>query len=234
LLLNSETTTAIGSAYSNPLLSSSPASSSSSSNNNHNIQSQSSYTQPTSTSSRSLLRDREPSNSTTPLSSSLGTLNLGGLASNISSTSNTISTSLGNAALSDIAELSSALSLGPPSSPPSLAAQSSVAPPLPIKSNNNTVPLEVAAGASEPLTISEHAYISPQTLFIGDLSLYCAEKDLFDLFSKYGALLTVRLKRNHNQQKNLSYGFVKYYNQADAETAFKELNGFVFFGRALR
>jgi RNA recognition motif-containing protein len=75
------------------------------------------------------------------------------------------------------------------------------------------------------------------TLFLGDLSIYCQEKDLFQLCSKFGAIAAIKIKRNDNGQvrkPHLSYGFVKFRFIESARTAFTELNGLVYLGRPIR
>lgn len=78
--------------------------------------------------------------------------------------------------------------------------------------------------------------MSPQrrTLFLGDLPIFCTEQDLDDLFSRYGEIYEIRLKKDPNTQRNLSYGFVKFVVPACAAMAKQELNGYLLHGRAMR
>jgi RNA recognition motif-containing protein len=75
------------------------------------------------------------------------------------------------------------------------------------------------------------------TLFLGDLSIYCEEKDIFELARRYGPVESIQIKRTDDGQvrkPHLSYGFVKFVQPESAEAAFSSLNGVVFLGRALR
>ncbi len=71
-------------------------------------------------------------------------------------------------------------------------------------------------------------------LFLGDISLFCSEDDLIRAFEKFGQLADVRIKRNRVTKRNLSYGFVEYYDFQSAEAAVRAMNGQVVCGRALK
>lgn len=72
------------------------------------------------------------------------------------------------------------------------------------------------------------------TLFVGDLSIFCTEADLRELFETFGELSEVKIIRCEETKKNLSYGFVKYEDTEAAVKAIDELNGFMLCGRPLR
>lgn len=72
------------------------------------------------------------------------------------------------------------------------------------------------------------------TLFVGDLSIFCTEEDLKELFEQYGELAEVKIIRCEETKKNLSYGFVKYVETDAAVKANEELNGTMLCGRPLR
>jgi RNA recognition motif-containing protein len=74
----------------------------------------------------------------------------------------------------------------------------------------------------------------PSTLFIGDLSIFCTIQDIEKVFSTFGPIVDIRIKRDENTNKNLSYGFVKYVLVNSAEQALNNLNGFVLCGRPMR
>ena len=58
-----------------------------------------------------------------------------------------------------------------------------------------------------------------RTLFVGDLSVYCSENDLQTLFSQFGPIEKITIKRGVSGSTNLSYGFVKFYHRESAEAA---------------
>mmetsp|Transcript_11449 Transcript_11449/g.12367 ORF Transcript_11449/g.12367 Transcript_11449/m.12367 type:complete len:459 (-) Transcript_11449:2173-3549(-) len=75
------------------------------------------------------------------------------------------------------------------------------------------------------------------TLFLGDLSVYCQEKEVFALFRTYGPIESIQIKRSDDsaiRKPHLSYGFVKFQHRESAERALVELSGKLLLGRALR
>ena len=72
------------------------------------------------------------------------------------------------------------------------------------------------------------------TLFLGDLSVFCTEKDIRKLFRPFGTIEAIRVKRGSSSKTNLSYGFIKFSTRESAEMALDQLNGILFLGRALR
>ena len=72
-----------------------------------------------------------------------------------------------------------------------------------------------------------------RTLFLGDLSVYCTEEDIYQFFGQFGTIEKIRLKHATNN-KNLSYGFVTYTSREVAVRVLQTMNGQLFLGRALR
>jgi RNA recognition motif-containing protein len=72
------------------------------------------------------------------------------------------------------------------------------------------------------------------TLFLGDLSLFCAEKDIEDAFRRFGQMVEVRIQRSKETARALSYGFIEFSEPAFAEAALSSMNNFVLKGRPLR
>jgi RNA recognition motif-containing protein len=72
------------------------------------------------------------------------------------------------------------------------------------------------------------------TLFLGDLSVFCTEKDIRKLFRPFGTIEAIRVKRGTSNKTNLSYGFIRFTYPDSAEQALKHLNGIMFLGRALK
>ncbi len=79
-------------------------------------------------------------------------------------------------------------------------------------------------------------FLLTTTLFLGDLSVLCNEIHVRELFSRYGELERVQLKKSDRDphRAHLGFGFVKFSSRASAERALEELNGYFFMGRALR
>ncbi len=72
------------------------------------------------------------------------------------------------------------------------------------------------------------------TLFVGNLSVFCTERDLEQVFVPYGAILEIRMAKSEDHSKHLSYGFVKFASVASAQLAMHELNGQLLCGRPLK
>lgn len=72
------------------------------------------------------------------------------------------------------------------------------------------------------------------TLFLGDLSAFCSEADINEIFSPYGEVLEIKIMRSEETHRNLSYGFIKFAAHNSAKKALNGLNGVLFCGRNLR
>jgi RNA recognition motif-containing protein len=72
-----------------------------------------------------------------------------------------------------------------------------------------------------------------RTLFIGDLSWFCQENDVFDAFSPVGEIEDIRLIRS-KENKCLGYGFITFKTAQDAYNAMNQMNGQVLVGRKLK
>lgn len=74
-----------------------------------------------------------------------------------------------------------------------------------------------------------------RTLFLGDLSLYCTEKEIFQVFTSFGPIVSIHLKRvPQGPATHLSYGFVRFQHRYSAENAMISMQGALLFGRPLR
>jgi RNA recognition motif-containing protein len=74
-------------------------------------------------------------------------------------------------------------------------------------------------------------------LFVGNTSFFCNEVDLFELFSKFGKVIRVRMKRSGiglNGGRTLMYGFVEMADLINAQDAVKSLHGTRHLGRDIR
>jgi RNA recognition motif-containing protein len=82
-----------------------------------------------------------------------------------------------------------------------------------------------------------HSVARPTTLFLGDLSVYCTERNIFELFQNFGQVECVQIKKSEDgsiPKPHLCYGFVKFHHRACAELAFSTANGKIFLGRPIR
>jgi RNA recognition motif-containing protein len=74
----------------------------------------------------------------------------------------------------------------------------------------------------------------PNEVFVGDLSFFCQELQLFELFSVYGLVTDARVKRSDRGNRTLMYGFVRMAELEQAAQAATELHGKLYMGRKMR
>ncbi len=102
-------------------------------------------------------------------------------------------------------------------------------PPRPAQHQNNLFKYHFQA---EPLPFSTPVPQEDTTLFVGDLSVYCTEKDLLELFCSFGTIEAVTIKRHGN--KSSCYGFLRFKRRQDADRAKQQMNGYLVHGRKMR
>ena len=69
------------------------------------------------------------------------------------------------------------------------------------------------------------------TLFVGDLSVYCTNEELYSLLDHYD-IHDVIIKMKNN--RSCCYGFVRFYSIESAELCLQEMNGVLFKGRNIK
>ena len=74
--------------------------------------------------------------------------------------------------------------------------------------------------------------VSPK-LYVGNLSYEAAESDLFDLFSKVGAVKNVEVAMDRHSQRSKGFGFVEMESLDTAKLAAEKLNRTDFMGRQI-
>ncbi len=74
----------------------------------------------------------------------------------------------------------------------------------------------------------------PTEIFIGDLSYFCTETHLFELFSQYGNVQSVRIVRSQKKTRSLNFGFVCLETVHQAQEVSKLLNNHLFMGRNIK
>jgi RNA recognition motif-containing protein len=73
-----------------------------------------------------------------------------------------------------------------------------------------------------------------RVLFVGNLSYFCEEQHLFELFSEYGRVEAVRIVQNVEKTKSLMYGFVTMSSHAEACQIVDLMDGHLFMGRKIK
>ena len=71
-------------------------------------------------------------------------------------------------------------------------------------------------------------------IFVGNLSYFCEEKDLYDLFNQYVSVMNVRLMRSDDKKRSLMFGFILLTSRHEVESISLLLNNHLFMGRQLR
>ncbi len=71
------------------------------------------------------------------------------------------------------------------------------------------------------------------SVFVGDLSYFCTEIELASLFSPFGGIISVEIKRGRHGD-SLMHGFLEFVNNDEAHRAIQEINGIKFMGRKIR
>jgi RNA recognition motif-containing protein len=71
-------------------------------------------------------------------------------------------------------------------------------------------------------------------LFVGDLSFFCAESDLHQMFAPFGKIVKIRIKRSGATRRTLMYGFVIMSSAEEAQRAKDALHGRRYMGRDMR
>lgn len=75
---------------------------------------------------------------------------------------------------------------------------------------------------------------SQDSLFVGDLGRFCREDELLELFSNYGHVLNVIIKKSKRDGNSLGYGFVKMSTLDEAKLAMEKLDGVILSGRPIK
>lgn len=87
---------------------------------------------------------------------------------------------------------------------------------------------------SFPMANHENNVTPMRTLFVGDLSFFCEDSDLRMLFSSFGEVISVEIKRGRATGDSLMHGFVEMDSEQNAEVALNELRNKKFLGRKMR
>lgn len=74
--------------------------------------------------------------------------------------------------------------------------------------------------------------MSNKKLYVGNLNFNCADEELLNLFSQYGNVISARVIKDRDTGRSKGFGFVEM-EDADAQNAIQNLNGFSLAGRAI-
>jgi RNA recognition motif-containing protein len=76
--------------------------------------------------------------------------------------------------------------------------------------------------------------VPPGSIFIGDISKEVSEDDLKDMFTAFGEVIDVVIKRSRTTNQSLGYGFVTMKNAELARSCLEQKGDIVLKGRKLR
>mmetsp|Transcript_40414 Transcript_40414/g.103475 ORF Transcript_40414/g.103475 Transcript_40414/m.103475 type:complete len:638 (+) Transcript_40414:242-2155(+) len=94
-----------------------------------------------------------------------------------------------------------------------------------------------AAGGSTPAAAAgggSGAANPFNSLYVGDLLPEVNEAELYDLFSRIGSVISIKLCRDIITRRSLGYAYVNYQQPADAQRALEELNFALMRGQQMR
>jgi len=74
--------------------------------------------------------------------------------------------------------------------------------------------------------------MSSKKLYVGSLNFKCTDEDLHNLFSQFGNVISARVIIDRDTGRSKGFGFVEM-EDADAQNAIQNLNGFSFSGREI-
>lgn len=94
--------------------------------------------------------------------------------------------------------------------------------------HSNTTTAMMRATPNHAISVPSHE------IFVGNLSYFCEERDLFALFDEYGHVKNVRIVWNDERTRPLMYGFVLLASHQEVIEMKKLLDNHLFMGRHLR
>ncbi|KAL8159176.1 hypothetical protein V2J09_000713, partial [Rumex salicifolius] len=80
----------------------------------------------------------------------------------------------------------------------------------------------------------EHALKTSSTVYIGNLSFYTTEEQVYELFSWVGEIKKIIMGLDKNTKTPCGFSFVLYYSRKDAEDAVKYISGTILDDRPIR
>jgi cold-inducible RNA-binding protein len=84
---------------------------------------------------------------------------------------------------------------------------------------------------NKPFTEKEQ--LSVTNIFVGNLNYQTTQDDLFEAFSRYGAVERVNIVTDRDTGQPRGFAFVEMTERKDAEAAISQLNGTELNGRAM-
>lgn len=83
-------------------------------------------------------------------------------------------------------------------------------------------------GTTTPVEEKENSYVDLMNLYVKNLDPTVDNTDLFNIFRKFGRIVSARVMSNPLNQLSKGYGFVSYSKPEEAQLALEEMNGYYF------
>ncbi|KAK9831311.1 hypothetical protein WJX81_001058 [Elliptochloris bilobata] len=80
----------------------------------------------------------------------------------------------------------------------------------------------------------EHCLKTSTTLYVGNLSFYTTEEQIYEVFSRAGDVKRIVMGLDKHRMTPCGFAFVVYYTREDAEDAVKYISGTVLDDRPVR
>ncbi|XP_050206645.1 nuclear cap-binding protein subunit 2 [Mercurialis annua] len=80
----------------------------------------------------------------------------------------------------------------------------------------------------------EYALLTSTTVYVGNMSFYTTEEQVYELFSRAGEMKKIIMGLDKNTKTPCGFCFVLYYSREDAEDAVKYISGTILDDRPIR
>ncbi|GAV74059.1 RRM_1 domain-containing protein [Cephalotus follicularis] len=80
----------------------------------------------------------------------------------------------------------------------------------------------------------EHALLTSTTIYIGNMSFYTTEEQVYELFSRAGEIKKIIMGLDKNTKTPCGFCFVLFYSREDTEYAVKYISGTILDDRPIR
>ncbi len=83
-------------------------------------------------------------------------------------------------------------------------------------------------------TFSSRSQSYPNEVFVGNLSYFCDETCLFNLFQEYSNVVNVRIVRTEDRSRSLLFGFIAFTTPEEVIEMTRLMNNHLFMGRNMK
>ncbi|KAJ0112784.1 hypothetical protein Patl1_02322 [Pistacia atlantica] len=80
----------------------------------------------------------------------------------------------------------------------------------------------------------EHALLTSTTVYVGNMSFYTTEEQIYELFSRTGEIKKIIMGLDKNSKTPCGFCFVLYYSREDTEDCVKYISGTILDDRPIR